>query len=709
MNFKNKKIMRSNTFAENINESLARAEQLIYENEFNSALNILKNIEAASQNDFSSSQKHEVLMLKLLEKYHNMNQLEKEGFYTLELALLYLAFENYDKAKTILDKLFEEANDENILLIYALLKCYTALDQDISFIEKFFNNFLENNKLSDKELEFSCKEIGTFYLKNRNNEEQGVKFYKKALELNNNCPEMNVFFLGLAIKQKHNLEEAKKYIPWALKDDKLRSLPFFLSINLALSLGDYDLYQKLYEELIEKFPDDEWTYFYQSLDKSCYGLMDDCICLLKKALEKNPQNQMAYDNLVMLSHYSPSISDNEIKSIAKGYHEKIIEPFIKSSNLNFEFTNHISNYHQRNILRIGFISGDFKTHTVFFWTKGLLERFPRKNLEIYCYVNNEKNPLSESLHDLSDSVIYVDSLSDEALAKKIFQDQIHILIDLSGHTADNRLKVFGLKAAPIQMTWLGQAGSTGLKEIDYIIADKFVIKEEEELHYTEKICHLPFAAAYPAANYTHFQINESLANEDGQIVFGSFNSCMKINPTVIRTWTKVLQAVPNSKILISNYLLIKENYKKEIIKSFQEFGISESRMEFEMPRDKSAHLLRFSRIDIALDPFPFNGGTTTHETLMMSVPLVALNGKRWASRMSADVLCSANLNELIAEDIDEYINKLINLAKSPAEIIKYKKTIRKKYLNSPAADMESFASQFAGKLEKIWQEYISNN
>ena len=363
---------------------------------------------------------------------------------------------------------------------------------------------------------------------------------------------------------------------------------------------------------------------------------------------------------------------------------------------------------KKKTIRIGFVSGDFKQHPVFFWVSSLLKYFPKEKFEVHCYVNNEENPFAESLVSLCNSFTYITQLTDTQLAEKIFNDRIHVLIDLSGHTDLNRLKTFGLKPAPIQITWLGQVGTTGVKEIDYLIADKFLIRKGEERFYTEKICYLSSGGAYPANDYENLYVNRSLARNDGKIIFGSFNNSNKINATVMETWSEILKSVPESHILISNFSLVDPDYKIELINSFKKLGIDESRLEFELPENKASHLLRFSKIDIALDTFPFNGGTTTHETLMMSVPLIAIEGDRWASRMSADILMSANLSELIAKDRQDYIDRIVHLARSPEQIIYYKQTIREKYLNSAATNMESFSNDFAEEIKNIWEQYLTS-
>jgi predicted O-linked N-acetylglucosamine transferase (SPINDLY family) len=695
-----------NLIHDTIEQSLMSAENLISNNELNSALSILKDLETASLS-FIESSKHHNLILTILEKYKKINELENTSPLSKELAFLYLGFEKYYEANNIFENLLKTSNDDPLLL-YGQLKCLSKLQLDISCLEQSFHNFLGQTDLSSKELEFACKEIGTFYLNLKNNEELGIKFYKKAFELNPSCPELNLFFLALHHNNKNYNPDILNYIPYALENTHLGSLPNYIAITLAMELGSQELSKQLITDFTKKFPEDEWSYFYHSLKKYAYGLIDENLALLKQSLDKNPQNHSAHDNRVMTSHYSPTITQQEILTIANEYHQNIIKPVIKASEKKFEFSKHVDQYRKEKIIRIGFVSGDFKLHPIFFWVNSLLKYFPKDGFEIYCYVNNAANTFSEVFRPLCNSLAYVTDLSSEKLAERIFNDKIHVLIDLSGHTAANQLKTFALKPAPIQATWLGQVGTTGLKEIDYIIADEFVIRKDEEHFYTEKICHMPFAMAYPAKDYQNLYINRSLARNDGKIILGSFNNSPKINSTVIEAWAEILKSAPEAQILMSNFTLADPEYKTELINNFKKFEINESRLEFELPETKASHLLRFSKIDIALDTFPFNGGTTTHETLMMSVPLIAIEGDRWASRMSADALINAKLPELIAKDRQEYISKIVNLAKSPEQIVYYKQTIREKYLNSPAADIESFSKDFTAKIKDFWDQYLTS-
>ncbi|MFM7458921.1 MAG: hypothetical protein ACKO3R_09745, partial [bacterium] len=420
----------------------------------------------------------------------------------------------------------------------------------------------------------------------------------------------------------------------------------------------------------------------------------------------------AYDNLIMISHYAHSITSEQILEFSQSYYQKCIRPFLEEHKIDFDFSDLIRNCQEnsKKIIKVGLVSPDFTMHPVFFWISSLLKHASSdssNNFEIHCYSSIAPNQFSESLRSICHKLEYVDHLSDVELAEKIYKDQIHILIDLSGHTVGNRLKTFALKPAPLQITWLGQAGPIGLPQIDYMIADPFLVREGEEVFFTEKIYRMPHPS-YPAQDYENLQINRSLARNDGVIVLGSFNSSLKINRKVIEAWAEVLNSVTKSVLLMSNHSVCSANYRKKILDFFSDHGVGKERIEFETPSDKHAYFQRFNKIDIALDTFPFTGSTTTHETLMMSIPLIGINGNKCSNRYSADILHFSELEELIAIDQSDYINKLILLANSPERIIHYKSTIRERYLNSAAADMKSFSKDFFDGLRYLWNQKIQN-
>jgi len=498
---------------------------------------------------------------------------------------------------------------------------------------------------------------------------------------------------------------------WSSREiDSQKKLFFKLCDEYHQAETDKDLnkLKEISKQLQISFPEQDTSWFYSSLVSVKEGEVEKAIAELKKALEIAPENKAYNNNLVMLSHYSSELNRTEMLEFAKNYYDNFVKNFIKESKVNFDFSDLINKFKQGHTkIRIGFLSGDIKMHPIFFWISSLIGFNSSKRFDIYIYANNSENDFAEAIRKQCHKLTYVENLSAKELAEKIHEDQIHILIDISGHTAFNKLEALALKAAPLQMTWLGQSGPMGIPEIDYMIVDPHLVKDHETHFFTEKVCRMPnLFAPYPAQAYSNLVINRSLARDDGKIVFGSFNHSIKINNRVLEVWSEILNRVPNSLLFIKNMSIEMADYQTGLIKFFKLRNIEESRIILECRTDKSHYLESFSKIDIALDPFPFGGGTTTHETLMMSVPLVAIFGDRPAHRGSAAILYASGLKDLVALNEEEYKDKIINLAQNPELILEYKKTIREIYLNSAAADMQSFAKSFFESIEELCQQRL---
>jgi len=267
-----------------------------------------------------------------------------------------------------------------------------------------------------------------------------------------------------------------------------RHLPsFFYSIIHSAAQNENNELAKLYSELFLKLcPEEGLAWYYAANSSFLDGDADTAVKRLRQAILISPLNHNAHGDLIMISHYSDKVTSEETLAYARDYYEKCVKPFKEKYFIEYDFSKHLKTYQKNEIIKIGFVSGDLKMHPVFFWISSLLKNLPKENLEIYCYVNNPKNEFSESLKQYSVSLNYIRSFSDKELAEKIYQDGIHILVDLSGHTVLNRLGTFSLKPAPLQITWLGQAGPLGLPEIDYMLADSFLTKEVEDHLFTEK-------------------------------------------------------------------------------------------------------------------------------------------------------------------------------------------------------------------------------
>ena len=296
-------------------------------------------------------------------------------------------------------------------------------------------------------------------------------------------------------------------------------------------------------------------------------------------------------------------------------------------------------------------------------------------------------------------------MNDDDLVNLIREDNIDILVDLSGHTAKNRLTIFPRKPAPIQVTWLGYPNTTGLSSIDYRFTDEIAdpVGEADELH-SEELVRLP-------EGFLCYQGDESVSMNKalpclkrGHVTFGSFNNLTKMGPQVIKVWAKILQAVPDSHLLLKSKQLTDSSTKSRYIELFKQEGISEDRLELHswMP-EKDGHLRLYDHVDIGLDPFPYNGTTTTCEALWMGVPVITMCGDRHSSRVGASILTHVGLEEFIATDIDEYINMAIKYANNMDSIKSIRADLRRNMQNSDLCN----ADAFAGNVEQAYQNMYS--
>jgi predicted O-linked N-acetylglucosamine transferase (SPINDLY family) len=328
------------------------------------------------------------------------------------------------------------------------------------------------------------------------------------------------------------------------------------------------------------------------------------------------------------------------------------------------------------------------------------------DLEIFAYMNFPRiDPVSERVKARCHQWREIFGLSDEEAASLIQNDEIDILIDLSGHTARNRLPLFAWKPAPVQVSWLGYFDTTGVEAIDYLIADSWTLPESEEIYFTETIWRLPdtrLCFTPPDSNVT---IRPLPALTESQITFGCFNNLNKMGDAVVALWAKVLAAVPNSRLFLKARQLYQPLARESVIEQFGRHGIEPSRLILEGPESRANYLAAYNRVDIALDPFPYTGGTTTAEALWMGVPVLTLSGKHFLSRQGLGLLMNAGLAEWVASDQDDYVARAVSHASDLEKLAGLRSRLREQVLASPIFDATSFATHFDGALRGMWKKW----
>lgn len=361
-------------------------------------------------------------------------------------------------------------------------------------------------------------------------------------------------------------------------------------------------------------------------------------------------------------------------------------------------------------LRIGYLSPDLYHHAVTFFFEPLLAEYDRSQFVTVCYAARQKSDfVTAHLKALSAHWRDVSSMNDEQVAYQIHDDQIDILVDLTGHMGENRLPVFSRKPAPIQVSWLGYPNTTGLRTMDYRLTDEVADPPGlTDRFYTERLVRLPrgFLCYRPSPTAPAVGPLPLLAN--GFVTFGSFNNLSKITPSTIDVWCSILHAVPHSRLILKNASFTDIPTRQPYYQEFEKHGIEPDRLDFRgMHRDLADHQATYCEIDIALDPFPYNGATTTCESLWMGVPVVTLAGDRHASRVGASLLTQVSLPEFIADTPDEYIRIALDNTHEWARLAELRRSLREKMAASPLCDAKAFARAVEDAYRHMWAKWCT--
>jgi predicted O-linked N-acetylglucosamine transferase (SPINDLY family) len=357
-------------------------------------------------------------------------------------------------------------------------------------------------------------------------------------------------------------------------------------------------------------------------------------------------------------------------------------------------------------LRVGYVSPDFRAHAVAYFLEPILAAHDPAQVETVCYAEvPAPDRTTARLRALAGQWRDTFGLSDEQLAELIRRDEVDILVDLAGHTAGNRLLVFARKPAPVQVSYLGYPCTTGLTAIDYRLADAVTDPPDEPACYVETLvrlegafcCYAPPAGAPP--------VSPVPAQARGGITFGSLHKLEKLNAAVLDVWCRILHALPSSRILLSRNTL-RGRCGERVLAAFQERGIEPNRvvLHHAEPVDLQ-HLRIYNEIDIALDPFPWNGHTTACEALWMGVPVVALRGQRHSGRMVASVLNAVGLPEWIAGSPAEYCRVALSLAADLPELARLRAHLRARMCQSPLCDGAAFTWRLETAYREMWRAW----
>jgi predicted O-linked N-acetylglucosamine transferase (SPINDLY family) len=426
------------------------------------------------------------------------------------------------------------------------------------------------------------------------------------------------------------------------------------------------------------------------------GELDEAAACFQRALQAKPDYAGAANNALLCQQYRHDASPARLAEVHTAWNRRWAAPLAHLVRA------HANRRDPDRPLRLGFLSADFCRHPVGIFLVRTLEALRAEACSSVCYfTGSRRDDLTARFQAAAGAWREVGGLGDEALAEQVRADGIDVFFDLAGHTAGNRLLVFARKPAPLQVTWIGYEGTTGLPAMDYILADGCQIRPEEERHYCEQVLRL--AGRYVC--YDPPAEAPAVSPLPARVTFGSFNNPAKITPQVIETWAQVLQRLDRARLVLKYKGLDDPAVARRFAESFARQGIDPSRLEFRGWSTYDEYLADYRHIDLALDPFPFSGSATTCEALWMGVPVVTCPGATFASRHSAGHLSSIGLTQSIARDPREYVQRAVALAGDLSGLAALRARLRGQMAASPLCDGPRLARNLLALLRGAWREW----
>jgi len=430
------------------------------------------------------------------------------------------------------------------------------------------------------------------------------------------------------------------------------------------------------------------------------GRLDEAIAAYRQAIRVKPDYAAAHSNLIYTVHFHPGYDNEMIHEELrcwKEQHADGVERLIES---------HTNNRDPERCLRIGYVSADFYDHPSALFLLPLFRHHDRQRFELFCYSESERShEVTGQMRRAVDHWRGTEGLTDAAAAEMVRKDQIDILVDLKLHTSGNRLLVFARKPAPVQVSWLGYPGSTGLRTIDYRITDPYLeprdFSRNEEW---ERVVHLPETFWCYDPLEREIAVNAPPCVENGFVTFGCLNSFCKVNEQVLRLWARILKTVDRSRLII---LCPEGSNRQSVMELFQSEGIHSDRIELAARRPRRQYLQLYHRIDVGLDTFPYNGHTTSLDSFWMGVPVVTLAGKTLVGRGGLSQLSNLGLTELIAQTPQQYVEIADHLAKDLNRLVEIRGTLRSRMESSPLMDAPRFARNMEAAYREMWRNWCA--
>lgn len=601
------------------------------------------------------------------------------------------------------------------------IECYQqAISINPGFAEAYLNlgfvlseqQSYEDAKAALKQaVQFDARLADGFYLLGTIAQKQGqydgaIEYFDKALDVK---PDFEIVYrdLCLAYFKNGRYENARNIISEGLSlNPEFADFHYYLG-NVLLEVNEPEKAILSYQNALRIQPDYAAVLSNMGVAFLELGKIDEAVACYQNAITLDPADLQSISCLLFFQSFNAKCSPAQYLLEAQVFGRKTLqqaEPFSAWQ------TSPIADNPPR--LRVGLVSGDFRNHPVGFFLESILSCLDPARIELVAYSTQPKeDELTARIKPRFAAWNLISELSDEAAARRIFADGIHVLIDLAGHTSHNRLPVFAWKPAPVQVSWPGYWASTGVPGIDYLLADPISVPESHRSHFTETVWYLPDTRLCftPPATLDKLPVTPLPALHREHITFGCFQKNTKLTDDVLNAWGSIFNAMPQARLRIQNTQMNFPKVREHLRKQLDQSGIVPERVTLVEPCSREHYLAAHAEVDIILDTFPFTGGTTTCEALLMGVPTVTLAGDTMLARQGASLLTCAGLSNWVAHNKEEYVALALAHAAEVDRLARLRAGLRRQVLASPLFDAPLFAKRLEDALYRMWQHHAQQN
>jgi predicted O-linked N-acetylglucosamine transferase (SPINDLY family) len=537
-------------------------------------------------------------------------------------------------------------------------------------------------------------------LQNLGQLDRAIASYQNALRLQGDLAQAH-YNLGIAWTQRHQLDRAalayREAI--AINPDYAPS-----HNNLGMVLTDMERFDEAIASLNRAVElDPKSPLIHNNLARALkeLGRLEEATACRRRALEVDPTFVIAHNDLLGGMRYDPSADPATILAAANAWNLRHARPLARF------ILPHDNNRDPDRPLHIGYVSSDFHDHASAFFLLPLFRNHDHRRFEITCYAEVARpDAFTTQMQEQVSRWRSTIGRTDADVAAQIRGDRIDILVDLKLHTAHNRLLVLALKPAPVQVTWLGYPGTTGMDTIDYRLTDPYLDPPGlDDAFYAERSMRLPdtFWCYDPLTD--HPAVNELPCLKSSSLTFGSLNHFQKVNDSVMSLWSKVLLGVPNSRLLM---MTPRGSARQAVLDRLAKLGIASDRVDFVATQPRHDYLRTYHGIDIALDTLPYNGHTTSFDAFWMGVPVVTMAGRNAFGRAGVSLLTNLRMPELIARTPERFVQIAVDLAHDRPRLAELRRTLRQRMRSSPLMDARAFARGIESAYRTMWQTWCTS-